>query len=133
MRLLSILACAALAPAASFLLPASLNRPCQHAVQHQLVNKGRMAMVEDNDTDELEAAIDALVRAEVEAAFSGLQKTLDADDEEALKMIEQKGKEVMQKVLAKLDEDGKLLTSSLGKEVEELAMAKQKQACTSAF
>ncbi|KAL1512096.1 hypothetical protein AB1Y20_005367 [Prymnesium parvum] len=125
MRALRALVCLLSTPAASFRPP-----PClgvrRYAPQHSS-HQGRMAMVEDSGTDELEATLDALVRAEVEAAFAGLEASLDADDEKALQLIEQKGQEVMQNVLDKLEADGKLLSSALTSQIELLSMTKQKQ------
>jgi len=82
---------------------------------------GRMAMQVDDDTE-----MDELIRTEVEAAFAGLEASFEAGDEESIKLIEQKGQEVMQSVLDKLEADGELLSSSLTKQIEALSMTKQK-------
>jgi len=87
-----------------------------------------MAALEDKGTDELDATIDALVRSEVEAAFATIDtQNLDPDDDEAIQMIEAKGREVMQSVLEKLEADGELLSSSLTSQIEKLSMTRQKQ------
>ena len=68
-----------------------------------------------------EAAIDALVRREVEAAFAGLEEALNSGDEKAaLALIQSQGKEVLGNVLSQLEDDGQLLSSTIATRIEEL-------------
>eukprot|EP00966_Prymnesium_polylepis_P269883 6234795-Prymnesium_polylepis.1 len=113
-------------PAASFVLPLGGSR-CRQQLQPSTL-RGWMAALDDKGTDELEATIDVLVRTEVEAAFAGISQDLDTNDEEAIRLIEAKGREVMQTVLDKLEADGELLSSSLTAQIEQLSMTRQKQA-----
>jgi hypothetical protein len=72
--------------------------------------------------DETDAVIDALVRAEVEACFAGLEEALATGDEKAaLALIESQGKQVLGNVLTQLEEDGQLLSSQISAKVEALA------------
>ena len=123
MRAVSALVWLVAPSVSAFMLPPLASCPQQPRLARQ-----RMAMVEDSNTDELDSNLDALVRAEVEAAFAGLEKTLDADDDEALRVIEEQGQVVMQSVLDKLEAEGQLLSSSLTSQIELLSMTKQKQA-----
>lgn len=77
--------------------------------------------------DDLESALDRLVRSEVEAALSGLEASLTTDDDNAIKLMEQKGQEVMANVLKRLEEDGEVLSSSLSAQIEALTLARQKE------
>ena len=73
-----------------------------------------------------EAALEALVRREVEAAFAGMETTLASGDEQAaLALIQSQGDEVMNSVLSELEDNGQLLSSKLSARVEELARSKQ--------
>merc|ERR1719263_614256 len=66
--------------------------------------------------------LDAMIRSEIETAFSGLEEALaSGDEEEALARIQSQGKVVMKNVLQKMDDDGKLLSSTLATQIEELA------------
>ena len=67
-------------------------------------------------------ALDALVRAEVEAAFAGLEASLASGDEAAaLAIIQTQGKEVLGNVLQKLENDGQLLSATISDRIEALA------------
>ena len=69
-----------------------------------------------------EEELDKLVRAEIEAAFAGLEeKFANGEDEEAIKIIQSQGAGVLSAVLDKLDEDGKLLSGQLANKIEQLA------------
>ena len=83
---------------------------------------GREDDGEINGEDEIdEAAIDALVRREVEAAFAGLEEALNSGDEQAaLALIQSQGKEVLNNVLEQLEDDGQLLSSTIASRIEEL-------------
>ena len=84
------------------------------------------AMTADKDAadamDDEEAELDALVRAEVEACFAGLEEALATGDEKAaLAVIQTQGKQVLSNVLTQMEDDGKLLSSTLAARVEEIA------------
>lgn len=74
------------------------------------------AMVLDDDDEQL----DKLVREEVAAAFAGLED-LDPEDDEAIKQIQDQGKEVLTNVFSRLD-------SELDKELEQAAIRSSEQA-----
>ena len=72
--------------------------------------------------DDVDAALDALVRAEVEACFAGMEEALASGDEQkALALIQTQGKQVLSNVLSQLEDEGQLLSSQLSSRVEELA------------
>jgi hypothetical protein len=69
-----------------------------------------------------EAALDALVRKEVEACFAGLEDALATGDEKAaLSLIQSQGKQVLGNVLTQLEEEGKLVSEQITKKVEAMA------------
>ena len=76
-------------------------------------------MAEDTIDD---AALDALVRKEIEAAFAGMEeKFASGDDDAALKIMQDESKTVLNNVFAKLEADGQLLSSNLASRIEDLA------------
>ena len=79
-----------------------------------------------SDDTAADAALDAMVRQEIEAAFAGLEEAIATGDEEAaLALIQTQGKEVLNNVLKQLDNDGKLLSSNLTMRVESLATSQR--------
>jgi hypothetical protein len=96
--------------------PSLLDRGCCRQQQRALAPK----MADSDMVDEEE--LDKLVRAEIEAAFAGLEeKFANGEDEEAIKIIQSQGAGVLSSVLEKLDEDGKLLSGQLASKIEALA------------
>ena len=68
--------------------------------------------------DSADAALDELIRREVEAAFKDFEVGIEESDSRELdELIAQKGDAVMKTVLAKLDSDGEQLAAALEEQV----------------
>lgn len=101
--------------------PAPLSRVASSGQwQAHLPQRQRLPVMAVSEKEEAE--LDKLVRAEIEAAFAGLEeKFANGEDEEAIEIIRTQGKTVLSNVLEKLEEDGQLLSGQLASRIEELA------------
>ena len=104
--------------AASFAAPRSLRR-ASLAVSRAATPCRRPTMQAPRLDDAAEAALDALVRQEIESAFAGLEESLAAGDDDALEqLIRDQGKVVLDNVMRNLEDEGDLLSSQLAEQIE---------------
>lgn len=102
----------------------------RHAVFHAPAHRSHaqhIRLVSPSPSPNLDdAALDALIREEVEAAFAGLEETLAGeDDDAALALIQNQGRQVLNNVMEKLEDEGALLSSTLAERIES-SMSDQK-------
>ena len=96
-------------------LPTVRHRPVSHP-QLRLMRSGLWTACSAPESSD--AALDELIRREVEAAFKGLDVELDESETRGLdQLIAEKGDAVMKTVLAKLESDGEQLAAALEEQV----------------
>ena len=94
-------------------LPTARHRPVSHPQLRSGLHRTACSAPESSD-----AALDELIRREVEAAFQNLDVGLDESDARGLdELVAEKGDAVMKTVLAKLESDGEQLAAALEEQV----------------